>query len=187
MTQEVVASTGMASCSVKHVEGLGRCLLADQDVESGMDVLGEAPLLAAGAAEIAPDLADAAQVVINAENGPWSYFMVDEAAVRRLLGLLRAYANSETEIKRSVLELDDGMEAGAAACFVRKLSALFLEWGLLPQLRKMELHTVLSLVCTLDGMIWSCNVMHVYILIELTLSFWKWVISKVVEVCRVNF
>ena len=141
---------GMAACFVECAEGLGRCLVAGHDLEPGSEVLREPPLLAAEEADASDAslfsdcIAEAAELAVDAETGgPWSRLTVDSAAVVRLLGLLRAYVRSEVEVKRRVLDLDDGMEAGAAACLVRKLAGLFVERGLFAQLRKMELHCVL--------------------------------------------
>ncbi|CAE7506167.1 UGT3A2 [Symbiodinium necroappetens] len=88
-------------------------------------------------------------MAIEAEEGqPWSRVKVDATAVSRLLGLLQAYARSEPDVKRAVLELDDTMEAGTAACLVRKLAALLSESGFCPRMRKMELHCVLKIFWT---------------------------------------
>ena len=137
----------MAACFVEDVEGLGRCLVAGRDFEPGEEILMEAPLLAADASDIEADLADADLAIEAEEAQPWSRVKVDAAAVRRLRGLLQAYARSEPEVKRAVLELDDAMEAGAPACLVRKLAALLSEGGYCPRMRKMELHCVLSPIC----------------------------------------
>ncbi|CAE7524533.1 UGT3A2 [Symbiodinium sp. CCMP2456] len=146
----------MAACFVEYVEGLGRCLMAGRDIESGEEIVMEAPLLAADAAEADMAYADNADLAIEAEEGqPWSRVKVDAAAISRLLGLLQAYARSEPDVKRAVLELDDTMEAGVAACLVRKLAALLSESGFCPRMRKMELHCVLKIFWTNAFPFWN--------------------------------
>ena len=141
----LVDSSSMAACFVEYVEGLGRCLMAGRDIEPGEEILMEAPLLAADAAEA--DLAYADMAIEAEEGQPWSRVKVDATAVSRLLGLLQAYARSEPDVKRAILELDDTMEAGTAAFLVRKLAALLSESSFCPRMRKMELHCVLCPIC----------------------------------------